>query len=220
MVGWLTYTIQDFIQKLKLHLLPRLQEIHSESGGGPRQSHAASQCPDTQDSYSLLSQVIFKGNRLFQHPLLRVNYTTYDLRRETDTVNPSTDHRNVMMLAPADSPDGHPFSYARVLGIYHANVIFSGPESQDYLARRLEFLWVRWLEPMDQQAGWEYCRLDKVQFIPMARHDAFGFIDPADVLRASHIIPAFADGKAHSDGIAMSVNARDGDDWRSYHINR
>jgi hypothetical protein len=215
----LNIIIKDFMKKLKLHLLPRLLEIHLESD---RKPYTASQLPraDTQDSYSLLSQVIFKGNRIFRHPLLRVNYTTYDLRRETDSINPSTDHCNIMMLAPLDSTDSHPYCYARVLGIYHANVIYSGPESQDYLARRLEFLWVRWLEPVDKPAGWGHCRLDKIKFVPITRYDAFGFVDPADVLRASHIIPAFADGKARSDGIAMSTNAHDGNDWRSYYINR
>lgn len=185
-----------------------------------QQTPLAPQSPDTPNSYSILSQVIFKGNRLFRHPLLRVNYTTYDLRRETDAINPSSDRRNIMVLASVDSTGGHPFYYARVLGVYHANVIFSGPDSQDYLARRLEFLWVRWFELIDQSAGWEHCRLDKVKYVPITRHDAFGFIDPADVLRSCHIIPAFADGKLHSDGIAMSTNAQDGDDWKSYYINR
>lgn len=205
---------------MKLHLLPRLQEIHSEYGSGPHQNPTASQYPDTQDSYSVFSQVIFKGNCIFWHPLLRINYTTYDLRRETDAINLSTDHRNIMMLASADSTSSHPFCYARVLGIYHANIIFSGPESQDYVARHFEFLWVCWFEIIDQPlAGWEHCRFDRVKFIPVTHHNTFGFINPADVLRSSHLIPAFADGKVHSDSISISNSAQDGEDWRAYHIN-
>jgi len=50
--------------------------------------------------------------------------------------------------------------------------------------------------------------------------DAFGFIDPADVLRCCHLIPAFADGKQHIDGIGISRNSRDADDWKYYYINR
>ena len=88
------------------------------------------------------NDVLLKGNRLYSHSLLRINYTTYDLRQETDTINPHTDHRNIMLLAQDDrsSAISHPFCYARVLGVYHANVIFTGPESRDYQSRHLEFL--------------------------------------------------------------------------------
>jgi hypothetical protein len=34
----------------------------------------------------------------------------------------------------------------------------------------------------------------------MANENAFGFIDPADVVRSGHIIPAFAIGKRYADG--------------------
>ena len=55
----------------------------------------------------------------------------YDLRREMDTVNPHTEHRNIMLLAQNDDePISHPFCYARVLGIYRANDMFTGPESR------------------------------------------------------------------------------------------
>jgi len=45
------------------------------------------------------NHVLLKGNRFYSHSLLRINFTTYDLRRETDTVNPRTDHRNIMLLS-------------------------------------------------------------------------------------------------------------------------
>jgi hypothetical protein len=147
---------------------------------------------------------------------------TYDLHHETDTVNPHTDHCDIMLLSQNDdnSATSHPFCYARVLGIYHANVIFTGLESKDYQSRRLEFLWVRWFEVLENPAGWEQCSLDKGRFVPMHRAGAFGFIDPADVLRCCHLIPAFADGKQHLDGIGVSKNTRDVDDWKYYYINR
>jgi len=119
-----------------------------------------------------------------------------------------------------NSPPPHPFCYARVLGVYHANVIFTGPESRDYQVRRLEFLWVRWFEVLENPAGWEHCLLDKGRFVPMHRAGAFGFIDPADVLQCCHLIPAFADGKQHPDGVSISRNTRNADDWKYYYINR
>jgi hypothetical protein len=86
----------------------------------------------------------------------------------------------------------------------------------DYQARRIEFLWVRWF----QYVGWRDLRLDSVRFPAVEAEDAFGFVDPRDVLRSCHIIPAFARGRNHSDGISISRCARDGNDWARYLINR
>ena len=168
------------------------------------------------------NDVLLKGNQLYSHSLLRINYTTYDLRRETDTINPRTDHRNITLLAQDDhsSAISHPFCYACVLGVYHANVIFTGPESRDYQSRRLEFLWVHWFELLKVSSGWERCTLDKGRFMPLHQADAFGFVDPADVLRCCHLIPAFADGRQHLDSITMSQNSHDTNDWEYHYINR
>ena len=37
----------------------------------------------------------------------------------------------------------------------------------------------------------------------MDEEDAFGFVDPKDVLRGCHILPRFAAGKRHPDGCGM-----------------
>ena len=95
-----------------------------------------------QGDLSQLNHVLFKGNKMYRHHLLRINYTTYDLQRESDSVNPHTDHRDIMLLSNSDGKD-HPFSYAWVLGIFHANVIYTRPGSKDFLSCRIEFLWVR-----------------------------------------------------------------------------
>ena len=165
-----------------------------------------------------LSQVVLKGERIYQHRLLRVNYTTYDVHRAQESVNPRTDHRDIILLSC--QPSTHPFCYARVLGIYHANVIYVGPGFKDYQPRRIEFLWVRWFEVLDHSAGWDHNSLNSVMFPPMASADAFGFVDPTDVLRCCHIIPAFTDGQVHPDGVSLSRNARDGNDWKRYYVNR
>ena len=46
----------------------------------------------------------------------------------------------------------------------------------------------------------------------MTDEDAFGFVNPADVLRGCHIIPSFAGSQLHPNGIAMSRCAGDSDD--------
>lgn len=175
-----------------------------------------------QSVLTLLSHVILKGDRIYRHPLLRINFTTYDLRRETDSINTRTEHQDIMLLADGDVSEKHPFCYARVLGIYHANIIYVGPGTADYQSRRQDFLWVHWFELLGQGSDWKHTTLDRVGFVPMDRDDAFGFVDPADVLRCCHLIPSFADGRLHPDDVAMSCNQspRDSGEWKQYHVNR
>jgi hypothetical protein len=119
-----------------------------------------------------------------------------------------------------DAPAHHPYKYARVLGIYHANVIYVGPGIPDYQSRRMEFLWVRWYRNTGTIVnGWND-RLDRINFGSMADDDTFGFLDPSIVLRGCHLIPAFAKGKLHRDGKGMSLCAQDSLDWTEYYVNR
>jgi hypothetical protein len=170
---------------------------------------------DDGERLNQLNHVVLKGNCIFRHFLLRINYTTYDVRRDQDVINPNTDHKDVMLLSRSTD---HPFSYARVLGVFHANAIYVGPGSRDYHARRMEFLWVRWFELT--KLAKDGLTLDALRFLPMMKPDAIGFVDPADVLRGCHLIPAFERGHLHPDQTAMSHIARDGGDWREYYVNR
>ena len=127
-----------------------------------------------------------------------------------------------MVFANADHADenSHPFRYAQVLGVYHANVVYIGPGMDGYEPHQMEFLWVRWYQQMHTtRSCWMSHRLDRLQFLPVAAEDAFGFVDPSDILRACHVIPAFARGKLHQDGIGMSRCARDASDWTTYYLN-
>jgi hypothetical protein len=156
---------------------------------------------------------------------MRVNFTTYDVRQSQDVLHPSTSHHNIMVLTEGpdegdDLSDDHRFAYARILGIYHANVVYTGPGMVDYQYRRVDFLWVRWYERTQDRSGWHNLKLDRVQFPPMVDRDAFGFVDPSDVLRSCHIIPAFSSGKVHTDGKGLSVCAHDSSDLRVYYVNR
>jgi len=165
------------------------------------------------------NSILFASDRIYPHNLIRINYTTYDVRRSQDVVNTSTSHCDVMVLA--ENPTDHPFRYARVLGIYHANVVYVGPGMLNHQPMRMEFLWVRWYERLEVVTpGWEAKRLDCVRFPPLAGEDAFGFIAPSDLLRGSHIVPSFTKGQLHLDGIGLSSRARDSADWVAYLINR
>lgn len=173
-------------------------------------------------SQSSPDSILFKHDRMYKHNVIRINYTTYDVRRSQDVANPSTSHCNIMVLTNAhDEQDPHPFNYARILGLYHVNVVYVGPGMVDYQPRRLDFLWVRWYRRMGMvRAGWDVRKLDRVHFPPMTDDGAFAFIDPADVMRCCHIVPAFSRGKAHVSGKGLSLCARDSSDWVAYYVNR
>ncbi|KAH7918336.1 hypothetical protein BV22DRAFT_1134671 [Leucogyrophana mollusca] len=217
--------IKAFLPRLKKHLLPRIRAaLRSEATEIDRlQSYDPQAETPSEDDWRF---VFFKNEVIHEHKLMRINYTTYDVRRAQDVINPSTTHNNIMTLAttapdaPECFPSQHPFRYARVVGIFHANVIFTGPGTPDYNTRHLEFLWVRWYEIEEESAGWDASRLDRVRFLPMADEDAFGFLDPKDVLRGCHVIPAFACGKLHADGISISRCVDDSQDSKYYYVNR
>ncbi|KIM83847.1 hypothetical protein PILCRDRAFT_55766, partial [Piloderma croceum F 1598] len=85
----------------------------------------------------------------------------------------------------------------------------------------IEFLWVWWFEyDGTRLVQWRGRRLDSLRFPPLATQGAFRFVDPRDMLRGCHIIPAFTKGKHHLDGVNISSCAHDGKDWTCYHINQ
>jgi hypothetical protein len=165
---------------------------------------------------------------MYQHSILRVNYTTYDVRRAQDTINPRTDHRDILLLSQIkcgrNNVTTHQFQYARVLGIYHVNLIYNEPTTHQYQTHRMDFLWVRYFEVIQNvsvQRGWSTSLLDQLQFHPLNSANAFGFVDPAQVLRGCHIIPRFSMGKWSRDNIvAVSVRANSVQDWVRYYANR
>lgn len=110
----------------------------------------------------------------------------------------------------------HPFLYARVIGVYHANVVYTGPGNTDYNPVRYGFLWVRWYKDANEHHS--PLRLHQLMFPPMAQEGSFGFVDPADVLRCCHIIPAFSRGNYEDLGGGVSKYARDSEDWRAYYV--
>ncbi|KIK32032.1 hypothetical protein CY34DRAFT_65440, partial [Suillus luteus UH-Slu-Lm8-n1] len=55
---------------------------------------------------------------------------------------------------------GHRFTYGKVLGIYHVNVIMIGVGMVDYTLHRMEFLWIHWYEPIQQLSTWDTSTLN------------------------------------------------------------
>ncbi|KJA13591.1 hypothetical protein HYPSUDRAFT_151446 [Hypholoma sublateritium FD-334 SS-4] len=218
---------KDFTTKLKEHLFPRVQERLQIA---PENLSSDTSVAAQVAQYTIL----IKNNRVYNHKLARFYHTTYDVRRSEDVVNPNTPHCNVMLLANTEQKDvgspnwvaEHPFLYGCVLGIYHVNVVYTGPGMIGYEAMRFDFLYVRWfqLDRAQSQArnhrNWASLRLDRLSFPPMNGPGSFGFIDPGLVLRGCHLIPAYSLGRIHLDGIGLSKIAKDSNDWKGYYANR
>lgn len=164
---------------------------------------------------------------MYEHRIIRFNYTTYDVRRAQDVINPGTSHCNIMVLRAHDkdadpNPQTH-FKYGRVIGIYHINVVYSGPGMINYNPSRINFLWVRWYDQVVTNRttdGSHPYYLDQLSFPHIATVGAFGFIDPADVVRSSHIIPMFRSGRCYPNAKGLSMLARDSRDYKCYYIGR
>lgn len=210
---------QDFLPRLQKHLLSRLVSILRS----PRSSVGASLEPflDRLDP----TRVCVDNHRIFYHKLMRVKFTTYDVRRDEDVIHLDSECCNIMVPNPAFKDDQSlpPYLYARVLGIYHGMVYYAGEMAQGIPSPfpkpiRIEFLWVRWYETVPTVDG-ERFALNRIHFPAITSADSTSFIDPSIVLRAAHIIPRFSSGKAHLTGQGLSKFARDGTDWCQY-VNR
>ena len=118
---------------------------------------------------------------------------SYDMRRCKDTLNVGRpDHANVIVLANEDDgrSDPHPYWYARIIGIFHVNMKYRGGEAQ-----RMDFLWVRWFgRDLAHRSGWRARRLPRIGLLDESEPDAYGFLDPNEVIRAVHLIPSFKPG--------------------------
>jgi hypothetical protein len=194
---------QDFIPNLKDHLLARI--LHRQYGPDP---------PPFTDYDRSRVQIV--GKHLEQRYTMTINYTAYDLRRGSDKIN-MKGRPYVIALSHGDS--SHPYVYARVLGIYRVKVlhpVMAAPTKMDVL-------WVRWLRiDHTNRAGWKAKRLYRVQFIPSLEDDAFGFLDPDNIIRGAHLIPCF-NKELIADPPAASISKWDyapENNWKYYYVNQ
>ncbi|KAF8148263.1 hypothetical protein B0H34DRAFT_668897, partial [Crassisporium funariophilum] len=160
------------------------------------------------------------GNHIYRHKVLRINYTTYDLRRSQDSVNPRT-HPDIMLLS--HDSESHPYWYARVIGIFHVDIIHTGPHSISPNKQRVDFLWIRWFgRDLTYAAGWKAQRLHRVGFLDAEQSGAFGFLDPAVVLRGVHMMPGFACGTTneylHPPRSVARMPLNEVTDWQYYYV--
>jgi hypothetical protein len=204
---------KKFLPKLQDHILGRL--IGREFDGDMHE--------DFTDSDR--NSIRFSGGKIYSVQQCRIYYTSYDLQRQCDVINPHT-HPDIMLRSPVNEEGAEPYWYARVLGVYHADVWTENldiPGAGNVMP--MDFLWVRWFgEEPDYRSGSCLARLPKIGFVESTDEYAFSFVDPASVVRGCHLIPAFDAGRSadllpchHS--VARRLNPDDVDDWLNFYVN-
>ncbi|KAG2051490.1 hypothetical protein BDR06DRAFT_1061210, partial [Suillus hirtellus] len=160
---------------------------------------------------------------LFFVNTLQINYTSYNLQCQQDLINPHN-HADIMVLSgDSESCSTHPYWYARVLRIFHVNVLDLRSSRANPQKTLMEILFVRWFDPVWQyRSGNKAARLPKFAFVPEMDNSAFGFVDPALVICGVHLIPAFADGCMRQ-FVPQQNSAqcawREDDVWTAYYVN-
>ena len=158
---------------------------------------------------------------------MQINYTTYDVRRNWDTINPKT-YPDIMVKSPETGPSAQPYWYARVIGIFHAYVSSDHADvgGRDSKLHQMDFLWVRWfeMERSPYRHGFRHARLPKIGWVESSDDYAFGFLDPTQVIRGAHIIPAFSAGRTSTllpvtKSAARILNPGEEDDWLNFYVN-
>jgi hypothetical protein len=199
---------QNFVTKLKDHLLGRLLDMDYDGD-------------EHQFSDADRNTIHIMNNRIYSAKVLRVNFTAYDIRRDQDSMNP----RNqcvVMVQSREDSVNAHPFWYARILGVFHAQVFHTGALAKNRSVQHMEFLWVRWFGIVEgHKYGANVARLPKIGYLNETDVSAFGFLDPSLVIRGCHLIPAFTDGRTQ-DLLATTTSLcrpiGETDDWAAFYV--
>ena len=123
----------------------------------------------------------------------------------------------------------HPYQYGRVIDIFHIKCRHRGPKSLNSLRiHTFNVLFVRWFElDKNYQWGFQAKRLPRIYFPTSTSPSAFGFLDPARVIRGVHIMPAYSLGTTEAllpaDSVARRIESGDegeieAADWNRYYV--
>jgi hypothetical protein len=168
--------------------------------------------------------VSISGDVLHIHPICTFNYTTYDQRRESDTVRSANLAGGFVVLAANDLEPNFPFWLARVNLIFHVNVCARLPCGK-YTSKRLDVLFINYYH-FYKRDDWTPRRLPSFTFGSICGPSGrsvpdSAFLDPARVIRGAHVVPAFEAGHAASESVyPTSILPRlDGQAWESFYLN-
>ena len=167
------------------------------------------------------NDLVIVRNAMYEHKTFSINYTTYDLRREQDAINPRT-RPDIMVLSHETDSNRHPYWYAHVVKIFHVNIHHYGEHSRSDELQRKDVLLVRWFSRnLTHRSGFSARRLPRIEFLPEDDPDAFSFLDPDVVIRGIHLIPMFSLGRTSELlGPSIARQEKDGDeDWQAFDVN-
>ena len=182
-----------------------------------------------------IDRLHIKGDRLYRLKVLRINYTSYDLRRDSDSIN-STSRPDVILLSgdsgDSGDSDSHPYTYARVIGVFHSDIAYAtqGTPESDIKYERMDIIWARFFRLCPGYSfGFSERKLPRLEFLHHTEAGAFGFLDPEIIIRSVHLIPAFNYGKT-SEFLPKSIvrplpkkssrgNGEDDEDYWYYYVN-
>jgi hypothetical protein len=112
-------------------------------------------------STAALDHVLFKGGCIYQHNVLRVNYTTYDINHSQDNLNPNGNHRDIMMLAEGYKDKSEVVPHRSVMLALSASIMRTSSTltrgSRTIMPADLTssmYDGLNWSHPMRMAAGW------------------------------------------------------------------
>lgn len=161
--------------------------------------------------------IFIQNDTLYKHPILTIDYTSYDLKREQDIIHLGYGREGIMVYTPTLGGN-EPWSYANILAIYHIIVrTASNPEP-----KRLTVIWVRWMEcSASSLSGPNSRNFTRVSFVPWSGipGSMSDFVDPSHIVRGCHLLPAFALGRTQN-LLDPSIAQDPEGDWCAYYANR
>ena len=171
--------------------------------------------------------VRISGEQIYRCRKMRINYTTYNVMRDGDIINLRM-YPDIMVKSPETGPHAQPYWYACVIGIFHAYILSTHPGVGRKMLYPMDFLWVRWfgMEPGRYHHGFRHAHLPKIGFIKSSDYHAFTFLDPSQVIRGVHLIPAFSETPERTSAllpvtksVARILNPNEQDDWVNFYVN-
>ena len=149
----------------------------------------------------------------------------YNVRRDRDTINLWV-YPDIMVKSPETGPNAEPYWHACMIGIFHAYVLSTHLDVQVRTLHSMDFLWVHWfgMEPSPYRHGLCHTHLPKIGFVESSDKYAFTFLDPIQVVRGAHIIPAFSAGRTPAllpvpRSVACILIPNEEDDWVNFYMN-
>ncbi|EJD00563.1 uncharacterized protein FOMMEDRAFT_91376, partial [Fomitiporia mediterranea MF3/22] len=106
--------------------------------------HILSRQEDKAFTIDKLYSLCIKNDKLFCLKVLHINYTTYNVRRAQDSLNPQM-YADIMLLLDNTK---HPYIYTRIIRLFHTEVSYIGPGANPNFQNFnwLNFAWVHWMK--------------------------------------------------------------------------